>query len=110
MGVKPQIQFKEQIMETSKIKGHGEKLTRLRELALAALMNSSTLEEAAQKAGISVSTLRRWLQNPDFRKDYEEEKRHIRETATREISGAVADGIRVLRNQINFGWTDPKCA
>jgi hypothetical protein len=88
-------------METSKIKGHGEKLSRLRELALAALLNSSTLEEAAQKAGISVSTLRRWLQDPDFRKDYDVEKRHVLETATRELGGATTDAIRALRAIIN---------
>jgi hypothetical protein len=87
-------------MNANEMNGHGEKYSRLKEIALAALLNTKTLEEAAQKGGISVSTLRRWLKNPDFRKDYDEERRYVLETATSGLSQAATDAIRVLRANI----------
>lgn len=41
--------------------GHGEKLSRKKELALAALLVSPPLPEAATKVGVHERTLFRWL-------------------------------------------------
>jgi len=89
-------------MNTDEKKGHGEKYSRLKEPALVALLSSKTLEEAAKKAGIAVSTLRRWLQNPDFRKEYDEGKKHMLEMAMCDLSGAVTDAIQVLQTLMNI--------
>lgn len=44
---------------------------RRREQAIAALLSSSTVEDAARKAGVSVATLKRWLsEDEDFRREY----------------------------------------
>src|SRR6516164_5060560 len=40
--------------------GHGEKLTRRMEAAIAALVTEPTAEAAAARAGVSPATLRRW--------------------------------------------------
>jgi hypothetical protein len=51
--------------------GHGEKLSRKKELALAALLVSPPLPEAATKVGVHERTLFRWLKNPDFKTAYQ---------------------------------------
>lgn len=56
--------------------------TRAYEAAISALLSSSTLSEAARKAGVSKRTLIRWLQEPDFRKLYMEAKANVLKTAT----------------------------
>ena len=38
--------------------GHGEKLTRLQEKAIAALLTADTMPDAAQQAGVNEATLR----------------------------------------------------
>lgn len=50
--------------------GHGEKLTRNWERAIAALMSSRTAKEAAQKIGVSEKTLGRWMRVESFRVAY----------------------------------------
>lgn len=91
-------------METVERKGHGEKYSRLKELAIAALLSSPTIKEAADKIGVSESTLRRWLGYPDFRQEYAEEKRHILEAATRDLADAAAEALQSLRNVLKKEW------
>jgi hypothetical protein len=44
--------------------GHGEKLTRKQEQAIAAMLSEANVEQAAAKAGVSYATLRRRLSWP----------------------------------------------
>ena len=46
--------------------GHGEKLTRKKELAIVALLTEPTITKAASSAGISEATLRRWMRLDEF--------------------------------------------
>ena len=55
--------------------GHGEKLSRKQEQAIVALLQQSTIAEAARVAGIGETTLWRWLQNDDFKVEYRSAKR-----------------------------------
>jgi predicted ArsR family transcriptional regulator len=55
--------------------GHGEKLSRKQELAVIALITESTIKLAADKVGISESTLRRWIQLDEFQEQFKEAKR-----------------------------------
>jgi hypothetical protein len=57
------------------VKGHGEKLTRKMEIAVAALLTAPTIGMAAQKVGIAEITLWRWLQTEEFKSRYAEAKR-----------------------------------
>jgi len=47
------------------LKGHGEKLSRKQEQAIAALLTCPTIEQAAKAAGVGETTLWRWLQDSD---------------------------------------------
>ncbi|MGA7410354.1 MAG: hypothetical protein WBW33_07700 [Bryobacteraceae bacterium] len=55
--------------------GHGEKYTRKKEEAIAALMTQRTIEDAARTAGISTRALMRWLQKPEFQTAYRDARR-----------------------------------
>jgi len=55
--------------------GHGEKLGRKREDAIAALLSQRNIEEAARAAGVGTRTLIRWLKLPEFGKEYRKARR-----------------------------------
>ena len=57
--------------------GHGTKIGRKKEAAIAALLTSQRLEDAARTAGVSVRTLVRWLKIPEFATSYREARREI---------------------------------
>jgi hypothetical protein len=67
------------------MKGHGERLTRKQEQAISALLSETTLAAAAEKAGVSEMSLRRWQQNPDFRAAYHEARRQVVEKAVSQL-------------------------
>jgi hypothetical protein len=50
--------------------GHGSKMGRKADLAIACLLAEPTIEGAATKAGVAEGTLRRWLREPGFRALY----------------------------------------
>jgi hypothetical protein len=55
--------------------GHGAKFGRKQEEAIAALLTSRNLEEAAKVAKVSPKTLMRWLKVPQFEAAYREARR-----------------------------------
>jgi hypothetical protein len=55
--------------------GHGEKLGRKQEDAIAALLTQRNIEDAARAAGVGARTLIRWLKLPEFRVAYREARR-----------------------------------
>ena len=55
--------------------GHGSKLGRKQEEAIAALLTHRNIEEAAGAAGIGVRTLLRWLKLPEFDAAYRDARR-----------------------------------
>lgn len=55
--------------------GHGEKYGRKKEQAIAALLSNRTIEQAAKVVGIGVTTLRRWMRNPEFKAEYLQARR-----------------------------------
>jgi Helix-turn-helix of insertion element transposase len=62
-------------------RGHGDKLSDLMiQKAIAALLRSSCLEEAAQLLGIHRATLWRWQQLPKFRRAYKEVCQQLRKS------------------------------
>jgi hypothetical protein len=60
--------------------GHGEKFTRKKEAALAALLQYATLPEAAAACKLSAATLRRWLGNREFEEAYRSARARMLET------------------------------
>ena len=77
--------------------GHGEKLSRRKEQAIAALLSESSILAAAARAGVSESTLRRWLSNPDFRSAVEEARRTVFTEAIGSLRVATTAAVETLR-------------
>ena len=68
--------------------GHGEKLTRKQEQAIGALLTEQTLATAAERAGVSEATLRRWLKLPEFLASYRDARRQVMEKAVAQLQQA----------------------
>jgi hypothetical protein len=61
------------------VSGHGEKLTRKQEQAIAALLLHPTVREAAAEAKVGEATLRRWMKEPAFNDAYTATRRRLLE-------------------------------
>ena len=55
--------------------GHGQKFSRKKEQAIAALLSHRTIEDAAKAVGISFATLKRWMKLPEFNAEYLQARR-----------------------------------
>lgn len=55
--------------------GHGSKLARKQEEAVAALLTQRNTDEAARAVGVAPRTLLRWLQIPEFADAYRQARR-----------------------------------
>ena len=78
-------------------KGHGEKLARKQELAVAALLSSPTIGAAAEKVGVAERTLRNWMELPDFRETYLKARRKVVEQVGARIQQAGSEAVATLR-------------
>lgn len=74
----------------------GDILTPRKEKALQALLVSRTRAEAARAAGIGESTLRGYLQDPEFSERYREAFGNLVQDATRQAQQALALAISTL--------------
>jgi hypothetical protein len=72
---------------------HGGKRPRREDAALAALLAEPTIEAAAATAGISKSTLLRWLAEPDFRTRYRDARRQVVEHAVSGLQQATGEAV-----------------
>jgi len=61
------------------------------------------MPEAAKAAGVSETTLWRWLQRDDFRKRYREAQEKFFENALRSLLSATTDAISCLRQNLRCG-------
>jgi hypothetical protein len=61
----------------STISGHGGKLSRRQEQAIAALLTEPTTLAAAQAVGCHFNTLRAWMRQPDFAQAYDEARKEV---------------------------------
>ena len=66
------------------------------ERALSALLTSKTKLEAAEKAGITDRTMRRYFENPEFCQRYREAFAGVIESATRQAQQNLALAISTL--------------
>jgi hypothetical protein len=85
------------------MKGHGEKLTRKQEQAIAALLAEPTLGSAARRCGVSETTLWRWLQNEDFQAAYKAARRSVVDAATTSLQQAATEAVTCLRRALTCG-------
>ncbi len=80
--------------------GHGEKRTRKREQAIAALLTAPSLGEAARLAGIGEATLRRWLREPDFATAYRAARRQALEPVVGRLQQAATAAVETLERNL----------
>ena len=70
--------------------------------AIAALLNASTVREAAAAAGISYATLRRWLaKDAEFRAAYNSELQGVLDHAAAQARIGMDEAAGVMRGIIN---------
>ena len=90
------------------IDGHGQKLDRRREAAIAALLSCGSIREAAAQAKLGEATLRRWLHEPTFRAAYDAARRDVLHAAVAGLHGTLATALGAL--QRNLAPTAPPAA
>jgi hypothetical protein len=78
--------------------GHGEKLSRKQELALAALLAQPSIGEAAKAAGVGEKTLWRWLQRDDFEEAYQNARRRVVDQAIAQVQAGMTEAVQTLRD------------
>jgi len=81
--------------------GHGEKLSRKQETAIAALLSAPSIKAAAIEAGIGEATLWRWLQLPDFQTAYRAARRSVIERAVSELQAAAGEAVETLKRNLH---------
>ena len=78
------------------MKGHGSKFGRRKEVAIAALLSTRTLDEAAREAGVSARTLLRWMKIPEFRDEWLAARRHAASQAMARLQNAAGAAAAVV--------------
>ena len=84
-------------------RGHGDKLSRKREAAIAALLEEPTVAAAAQRCGVSERTLRRWQREPVFANAYADARRDVMRRSVARIVEAVPQALDVLQAVMRDG-------
>jgi hypothetical protein len=83
--------------------GHGEKLSRMRERAIAALLSEPTVPGAAKKAGVSHTTLKDWMKLPDFQKEYRAARKQLLERVVARLLNSTSEAVETLKRNMNCG-------
>ena len=89
------------------MKGHGEKLTRKQEHAIAALLVEPTILAAAKVVGIGEATLWRWMQADDFQTAYRKAKQKVVGQAITQVQQAAGEAVETLRQVMNDSNSPP---
>lgn len=80
------------------MRGHGTKFGRKKEEAIAALLSSRSVEEAARAIGLNPNTLLRWLQIKEFRQAYLKARREsVHQAVARVQQASGAAGLTILK-------------
>lgn len=83
--------------------GHGEKRSRRQEAAIAALLSTSTIGEAAKVAKVSERTLRTWLRDPAFLQEFRAVRARLVEVAVGGLQDATREAVAALRRALTCG-------
>jgi AcrR family transcriptional regulator len=70
------------------------------EKALAALLNTSSVRDAATESGLSEETLYRYLRDEDFRSEYQQAQRQVVESAVSGLQQAANEAVETLRRNL----------
>jgi hypothetical protein len=81
--------------------GHGEKLSRNKEKAIAALLLKPSIPAAAKDVGIGERTLWRWLKDRNFKRAYKEARREVVRQAIAQVQAGLSKAVKTLKNIID---------
>lgn len=76
--------------------GHGQKLSRKKEQAIATLLSQPSIGGAAKKIGIAEKTLFRWLQLDGFQLAYKNARRQVVQQAIAQIQSVMSEAVQTL--------------
>jgi hypothetical protein len=76
--------------------GHGSKLERKMEQAIASLLTARNMEEAAKSIGISPKTLQRWQKLPEFERAFREARMAAFRQSTARLQQASSPAVTML--------------
>ena len=76
--------------------GHGTKLARKQEEAIAALLTQRSIEEAARACGLGTRTLIRWMKLPEFNAAYREARRAVFSQSIARLQQATTAAVSTL--------------
>lgn len=85
------------------MEGHGEKLTRKMEQAIACLLSEPTVEEAAKKAGVSYRSLKGWLTLPLFKTAYRSARTQLLERVVSRLLDSTGEAVNALKRNLTCG-------
>jgi len=88
-------------MQMTTSRGHGDKLNRKQEQAIAALLSASSIKAAADVCGMAEVTLWRWLQLPDFQAAYRTARRQVVERAVSELQAACGEAVEKIKRNLS---------
>jgi hypothetical protein len=77
-------------------RGHGEKLSRRQNAAIAALLAEPTIGAAAGKAKVGERTLRRWMMLPAFSREYTAARDAALDSAVKLLQVDATEAVEVL--------------
>lgn len=86
--------------------GHGEKLTRKQDAAIAALLSEPTQGQVCARVGISKPTLLRWMRTPTFASAYETARKELVADSVRRLTAANGKAIETLVELTEGGEKD----
>ena len=76
--------------------GHGTKLKRKLEEAVAAMLTQRNIEEAARSVDVSTATLMRWQKLPEFQKAYRDARRAAHNQSIARLQQATSAAVSTL--------------
>jgi hypothetical protein len=87
--------------------GHGEKLTRKMNDFILVLMSTGTLDEAADAAGISSITARRWYRMDVVKAELKRLQNEVTGHSLTQLKLGISEAVTVLRNVMTDSETPP---
>jgi hypothetical protein len=89
-------------------RGHGQKIGRKAQTLIANLLTEPTHAAAAQKTGIGLTTLHRWLNRPDFQREYRVARRRVVDHVVARLSALGSKAIAALARALDCGERGPE--
>jgi hypothetical protein len=83
--------------------GHGSKRAQREEAAIVGLLCEPTVDAAARKAGISETTLLRWMAEPEFKTRLRAARRAVVEAAIGRLQRASTEAVDALTRNLTCG-------